>query len=64
MISLIQIPCQHEGCTDVALSQPAYCYGCDKVLCQEHLDASKHHDCREIEVGIDPHGHQEPLMSR
>ena len=50
MLSLLQIPCQHDLCTGVAESQPAFCYGCDKVLCRVHLDGPAHTDCREIQV--------------
>jgi hypothetical protein len=50
MLSLPQLPCQHDLCTGIAETRPAFCYGCDKVLCRVHLDGPAHTDCREIQV--------------
>jgi hypothetical protein len=40
----------------MAVAYPAFCYGCDKILCRQHLDTPTHQDgCRTISVSDELH---------
>jgi hypothetical protein len=50
------LPCQFEDCSQMAVAYPAFCYGCDKILCRQHLDTPTHQDgCRTISVSDELH---------
>jgi len=48
MTYLLNLPCQYLQCTEPVVARPAFCFGCDLVLCRDHLDSHAHRECREI----------------